>query len=124
MKHGAQGLIVSNPEQELHMQHDKFIAMRQAAISVSLSVAALIAATAAHAEGPKAIAAKVDGVAATASGVQVKPGKLPAGGKTTAGSAISKTGDNQYPGTTPRPQPKPKKEALEAIGAAKAKAAQ
>jgi hypothetical protein len=106
------------------MQHDKLIAMRQAVISVSLCVGALIAANVAQAETPKAIAAKIDSATASASGIQVKPGKLPAGSKTTAGAVIGKSGDNQYPGTAPGPIPKPRKDALEAIGAAKAKAAQ
>ncbi|MEY2844079.1 MAG: hypothetical protein RI920_2116 [Pseudomonadota bacterium] len=103
------------------MQHEKLIALRQTVISVSLGAAALITATAAQADAPKAIAAKVEGAAAAASEVQVKPAKLPAGVKTTAGAAISKEGDNQYPGTSPVPQPKPRKDALEA-GALKAKA--
>lgn len=103
------------------MQYDKLIALRQTVISVSLGVSALIAATAALAEAPKAIAAKVEGAAAAASGIQAKPSKLPAGGKATAGAAIGKEGDNQYPGTAPGPVPHPRKDALEA-GALKAKA--
>jgi hypothetical protein len=104
----------------MHMQQHKLIALRQTVISVSLGVGTLIAATAVQAETPKAIGAKIDGAEPAASSVQVKPGKLPAGGKTTAGGVISKGGDNQFPGTTPVPLPKPKKDALEA-GALKAK---
>lgn len=45
--------------------------------------------------------------------------------KTTVNSSLAnKTGDNQYPGTAPAPPRPPKKEALEAAGAAKAKAGQ
>jgi hypothetical protein len=113
-----------NLQQDLHMQHDKFTSLRQTVISVSLGICALVGTTSAHAEAPKAIATKVEGAAAAASNVQVDTSKLPAGGKTTSGGLSSKVGNNQYPGTSPIPLPKPKKEALEAIGAAKAKAAQ
>jgi hypothetical protein len=106
------------------MQHDNFIALRQTLVSVSLGVCALIAATPALADAPKAIATKVEGNAAAASSAQIKPGQLPAGAKTTSGAAIGKTGDNQYPGTSPVPLPKPRKDALEAAGALKSKAAQ
>ncbi len=102
------------------MQHDKLIALRQTVISVSVGIGALITATAARAEAPKTIAAKVEGTAAATSAVHVKPGKLPASGKTAAGSVVNKGDENAIPGTAPLPVPKPRKDALEA-GALKAK---
>jgi hypothetical protein len=56
----------------------------------------------------------------------VVPAKLPRGEKAvTAGSAIvDKSGDKQYPGVTIVPPRPPKKEALEATSALKAKAGQ
>ncbi len=42
---------------------------------------------------------------------------------TQAGTVIGKSGDNQYPTGAPIMPPKPKKDALEAAGALKAKAA-
>jgi hypothetical protein len=106
------------------MQHDKVISLRRTVISTSLCLVVSIIANVAQAETPKAIAAKVESAEVAASAVQLKPGKIAVEGKTKSGAVIGKTGDNQYPGTTPLPLPKPKKEALEAIGAAKAKAAQ
>jgi hypothetical protein len=52
--------------------------------------------------------------------------KVPAGGKvaTPATGSVGKAGDNQYPGTTPLPPKPPRKDALEAAGAIKAKAGQ
>jgi hypothetical protein len=123
----AMGLNASyqlQPQQELDMQLNKLIALRQTVLSVSLGIGAMISAASALAESPDAIAAKVENTVTSASGVQVKPGKLPKQGKTTAGAMSGKNGNNQYPGTAPIPLPKPKKDALEAAGALKSKAAQ
>jgi hypothetical protein len=110
-----------NPSKELHMQHQKLFALRQTVISVALGAAGMLAFSSAHAETPKAIASKVDDAAVAASSVQIKPVKLPKDAKTTANGLSSKVGDNAIPGTAPIPQPKPRKDALEA-GALKAKA--
>jgi hypothetical protein len=122
MRHTASFLF--NSAQEMLMQHEKLNSLRQSLISVSLGVVTLLATTASQAESPKVAAAKIEGAAAAASGLQIKPGKVPEGAKTTAAGAIGKTGDNQYPGTSPLPLPKPRKDALEAAGALKSKAAQ
>jgi hypothetical protein len=107
------------------MQHDQIIALRQKVFSFSLVVCTLTAGVVAHAETPSKVTdPKTEVAKPSASGAEIKSGKMHAEGKAAAGSLIGKQGHNQYPGTSPKPLPKPKKEALEAIGAAKAKAAQ
>jgi hypothetical protein len=110
--------------QEAHMQRPKLTPSRLSILSVSICISTLISGTPAYAEAAKAISAKVEGAAIAGSGVQIDAGKPPSNGKTKANTVLGKEGHNQYPGVAPKPLPKPKKEALEAIGAAKAKAAQ